>query len=112
MPDGTQRLSRPQRRGSVASDVPEYLAPRSIAAVHEVASLIAAAEWAPSPYRDLEGNYVVAKIALAIMHGAAVGLGPFAAVQSIAVIDDARPVLGAARWLSRCAARPFDPGRG
>jgi hypothetical protein len=76
------------------SDVPEYLEPKSIAAVREVAGLIAAAEWAPSAYRVADGTYDVAKIALAIMHGAAVGLGPFAAVQSIAVIDGLPAIWG------------------
>ncbi len=99
MPDGTHRLSRPKRWHCSSplptmSAIPEYLAPKSIAAVREVASLIAAAEWAPSPYRDLEGRYVVDRIALAIMHGAAVGLGPFAAVQSIAVIDGLPTIWG------------------
>jgi hypothetical protein len=92
MPEGTGHLSRPKR--PAASDVPEYLEPKSIAAVREVAGLIAAAEWAPSAYRDIEGKYDVAKIALAIMHGAAVGLGPFAAVQSIAVIDGLPAIWG------------------
>jgi hypothetical protein len=77
-----------------APDIPDYLAPKSIAGVREVAELIAAAEWAPSPYRDIQGNYVVARIALAIMHGAAVGLGPFASVQSIAVINDLPTIWG------------------
>jgi hypothetical protein len=67
--------------------VPEYLQPSSIAAVRELAELIAAAEWAPSSYRGVDGHYVTEKIVLGIMHGAAVGLGPFAAVHAIAVID-------------------------
>jgi hypothetical protein len=99
MSDGTHRLSPPRRWHCSSplptmSSIPEYLVPKSIAAVREVASLIAAAEWAPSPYRDLEGRYVVDRIALAIMHGAAVGLGPFAAVQSIAVIDGLPTIWG------------------
>ena len=66
---------------------PAYLRPNSIAAVRELASLMAAAEWAPSSYRSNEGTYVIEKIILGIMHGAAVGLGPFAAIHAIAVID-------------------------
>src|SRR5260370_42091698 len=73
-------------------DVPEFMAPKSIAEVRELARLIALAEWAPDSYRDLEGNYIQQKIELAIMHGATVGLGPVAAVQSIAVIDG-RPTI-------------------
>ena len=89
------RSKRPAALPTITrSDVPEYLEPKSIAAVREIASLIASAEWAPSAYRDIEGEYDVAKIALAIMHGAAVGLGPFAAVQSIAVIDGLPAIWG------------------
>jgi hypothetical protein len=97
MPD-VERVARSKRPAALPtttrSDVPEYLEPKSIAAVREVAGLIAAAEWAPSAYRDIEGKYDVAKITLAIMHGAAVGLGPFAAVQSIAVIDGLPAIWG------------------
>jgi hypothetical protein len=67
MPD-VERVSRPKRPAALPritrSDVPEYLEPKSIAAVREV------------------------------MHGAAVGLGPFAAVQSIAVIDGLPAIWG------------------
>jgi hypothetical protein len=73
---------------------PEFLAPRSLAAVRELAQLIACAEWAPDSYRDLEGNYSVAKIELAIMQGAVVGLGPIASVQSIALIDGKPAIWG------------------
>jgi hypothetical protein len=75
-------------------DVPEFLVPKSIAEVRELARTIALAEWAPDSYRDLEGNYVQQKIELAIMHGATVGLGPIAAVQSIAVIDGMPTIWG------------------
>ncbi len=101
MSHGTQRLSRQSRPDGPTSaatlprgEVPEYLAPQSIAAVRDLARMIALAEWAPACYRDLAGSYVVAKIELAIMHGAAVGLGPFAAVQSLAVIDGLPSIWG------------------
>src|ERR1700731_2903798 len=68
-------------------EVPEFLVPKSLAEVRELVRLIALAEWAPDSYRDPEGNYVPQKIELAIMHGITVGLGPIAAMQSIAVID-------------------------
>jgi hypothetical protein len=47
----------------------------------------AADEWAPECYRDIDGNYLPPKIELAIIQGATVGLGPIAAVQSIAIIN-------------------------
>src|SRR5437764_441741 len=75
-------------------DVPEYMVPRSIAEIPELARLIALAEWAPDSYRDLDGNYIQQKIELAIMHGATVGLGPIAAVQSIAVIEGIPTIWG------------------
>jgi hypothetical protein len=75
-------------------DVPEFMVPKSIAEVRELARLIALAEWAPDSYRDIEGNYVQQKIELAIMHGATVGLGPIAAVQSITVIDGMPTIWG------------------
>src|SRR5580700_7840306 len=75
-------------------EVPEFMVPKSIAEVRELARLIALAEWAPDAYRDLDGNYVQQKIELAIMHGATVGLGPIAAVQSIAVIDGMPTIWG------------------
>ena len=75
-------------------DVPEFMVPKSIAEVRELARLIGLAEWAPDSYRDLDGNYVQQKIELAIMHGATVGLGPIAAVQSIAVIDGMPTIWG------------------
>ncbi len=90
MPDDHQ-LRRRRTRRTVASrhngSVPEYLQPGSVAAVRELAELIAAAEWAPPCYRGDDGHYLKEKIVLGIMHGAAVGLGPFAAVHAIAVID-------------------------
>jgi hypothetical protein len=86
---------RARRCGTlVSSALPEYLAPRSLAAVRELARLIACAEWAPDSYRDVEGNYSVAKIELAIMQGAVVGLGPIASVQSIALIDGKPAIWG------------------
>jgi hypothetical protein len=72
----------------------EFRIPKSLAEVRELARRIALAEWAPDSYRDLEGNYVQQKIKLAIMHGATVGLGPIAAVQSIAVIDGMPTIWG------------------
>ena len=75
-------------------DVPEFMVPKSIADVRELARMIALAEWAPDSYRDIEGNYLQQKIELAIMHGATVGLGPIAAVQSIAVIDGMPTIWG------------------
>jgi hypothetical protein len=75
-------------------EVPGFMVPKSIAEVRELARMIALAEWAPDSYRDLDGNYVQQKIELAIMHGATVGLGPIAAVQSIAVIDGMPTIWG------------------
>jgi hypothetical protein len=68
--------------------------PKSMAEIRELARLIALAEWAPDSYRDLEGNYIQQKIELAIMHGITVGLGPIAAMQSIAVIDGMPTIWG------------------
>jgi hypothetical protein len=70
------------------------MVPKSIAEVRELARLIGLAEWAPDSYRDLEGNYIQQKIELAIMHGITVGLGPIAAMQSIAVIDGMPTIWG------------------
>src|ERR1700681_3923454 len=50
-------------------EVPEFLVPKSLAEVRELARLLALAEWAPDGYRDPEGIYVPQKIELAIMHG-------------------------------------------
>src|SRR6266851_6214023 len=75
-------------------DVPDFMVPKSVAEVRELARLIALAEWAPDSYRDIEGNYIQQKIELAIMHGATVGLGAIAAVQSIAVIDGMPTIWG------------------
>jgi hypothetical protein len=91
MPDGTARPTGSWRhrraRPAPPSGLPGYLAPNSITEVRELAALIVAGEWAPASYRGDDGNYVVEKIVLGIMHGAAVGLGPFAAIHAIAVID-------------------------
>jgi hypothetical protein len=93
MPDGAVPLSSTRRpRPPIA--VPAYLTPTSIAAVRELAELMAAGEWAPASYRGADGRYVVEKIVLGIMHGAAVGLGPFAAVHAIAVIDGQPTIWG------------------
>jgi hypothetical protein len=79
---------------SCLCDLPAFLTPKSIEDVRELARLIALAEWAPPSYRDLEGNYLQQKIELAIMHGATVGLGPLAAVQSIALINGMPTIWG------------------
>jgi hypothetical protein len=68
--------------------------PKSIGEVKELARMIALAEWAPDCYRDIDGNYLLPKIELAILHGASVGLGPIAAVQSIAVINGMPSIWG------------------
>src|SRR5262249_34658126 len=85
---------RPDISAAPSLPLPEFLAPQSLVTVRELAQLIAHAEWAPETYRDLEGNYSVAKLELAIMQGAAVGLGPMAAVQSIALIDGKPAIWG------------------
>ena len=96
----TRPKSTPHGKSTVAPtqaarfDVPEFMVPKSIAEVRELARLIGLAEWAPDSYRDLDGNYIQQKIELAIMHGATVGLGPIAAVQSIAVIDGMPTIWG------------------
>ena len=74
--------------------VPGFLVPKSIGEVKELARMIALAEWAPDCYRDIDGNYLLPKIELAILHGASVGLGPIAAVQSIAVINGMPSIWG------------------
>src|SRR5258708_4811097 len=85
--DARLQIGRDEERSALRFDVPDFLIPKSIADVREMARLITLAEWAPDSYRDLEGDYVQQKIELAIMQGATVGLGPIAAVQSIAVIE-------------------------
>src|SRR5580700_5429666 len=99
MPDDVSAITgKPRDEASACPgprfEVPEFMVPKSIAEVRELARLIALAEWAPDAYRDLDGNYVQQKIELAIMHGATVGLGPIAAVQSIAVIDGMPTIWG------------------
>src|SRR5436305_10480847 len=99
MPDGTQaiprsRKRRKQRRCSEPFDTPAYLLPSSRTELRELAGLMAVAGWAPDAYRDLEGNYQQPRIEMAILHGVSVGLGPVAAVQSIAVIDGMPTIWG------------------
>jgi hypothetical protein len=74
--------------------IPGFLTPQSIGEVKELARMIALADWAPECYRDIDGNYHQPKLELAIMHGAMVGLGPIAAVQSIAVIGGTPSIWG------------------
>jgi hypothetical protein len=78
----------------VTLGVPGFLAPRSLGEVKELARMIALAEWAPDCYRDIDGNYLQPKIELAILHGAAVGLGPIAAVHAIALIGGTPSIWG------------------
>jgi hypothetical protein len=95
MPDGTPLPGSrrgPADRQAGPGRLPEFMRPNTLAAVRDLARLIALAEWAPDSYRDLEGNYAVPKIELAIMQGAVVGLGPIAAVQAIALIEG-RPAI-------------------
>src|SRR5580700_8540074 len=99
MPDDTSAIAgKPQDEAPSCPgprfEVPEFMVPKSIAEVRELARMIALAEWAPDSYRDLDANYVQQKIELAIMHGATVGLGPVGAVQSIAVIDGMPTIWG------------------
>jgi hypothetical protein len=76
-------MPQPRRARALRSrGVPGFMVPRSLSDVGELARMIALAEWAPECYRDLDGNYLLPKIELAIMHGETVGLGPIAAVQS------------------------------
>jgi hypothetical protein len=84
--------ARPTPHG--ASAVQSFLAPRSLDEVKELAKMIALAEWAPECYRDIDGNYALQKLELGIMHGASVGLGPIAAVQSIAIINGKPSIWG------------------
>src|SRR3954447_3004870 len=60
----------------------------------ELAQLMAEAGWAPDSYRDSSGQYVGKRIEMAILHGISVGLGPVAAVQSIAVIEGMPTIWG------------------
>src|SRR5437870_4048546 len=97
MPRDTSRVNDkvPEAPAPMARfEVPECTVPKSIAEIRELVRLIALAEWAPDSYRDLEGNYIQQKIELAIMHGITVGLGPIAAMQSIAVIDGMPAIWG------------------
>jgi len=84
----------PRRPAAPVFGVPGFLAPKSISDVKELAKMIALAEWAPESYRDVDGNFRQQQIELAIMHGATVGLGPIAAVQSIAVINGMPSIWG------------------
>jgi hypothetical protein len=74
--------------------VPAFLVPQSRDELRELAELMALAGWAPEGYRDAVGNYLQPRIEMAILHGASVGLGPVAAVQSIAVIDGMPTIWG------------------
>src|SRR5580658_8016105 len=56
-------------RWPVLCDLPEFMMPKSMHHVRELARMIVLADWAPRCYRDIEGNYVQQKIELAIMHG-------------------------------------------
>jgi len=108
MPDGTHTIGRTAKkrqpgrrplgsrrlRWSVLCDIPAFMVPQSIHDVRELARMIALAEWAPQSHRDIQGNYVLQKIELAIMHGVTVGLGPIAAVQSIALINGMPTIWG------------------
>src|ERR1700716_378954 len=95
MPEDTSPISgKSADLATPRFEVPEFMVPKSLAEVRELARLIALAEWAPDSYRDPDGNYVQQKIELAIMHGATVGLGPVGAVQSIAVIDGMPTIWG------------------
>jgi len=94
MPDVTGKPPPEPATCPARFDVPDFMVPKSIADVRELARMIALAAWAPDSYRDIEGNYLQQKIELAIMHGATVGLGPIAAVQSIAVIEGMPTIWG------------------
>jgi hypothetical protein len=102
MPDGAatvaalRRRRRSARHWSAANqfDVPAFLRPQSRDELRELAELMALADWAPDSYRDPEGNYLRSRIEMAILHGAGVGLGPVAAVQSIAVIEGMPTIWG------------------
>jgi hypothetical protein len=74
--------------------VPSFLLPQSRDELRELAELVVLAGWAPDGYRDVEGNYPRPRIEMAILHGASVGLGPVASVQSIAVIDGMPTIWG------------------
>jgi len=93
MPDGAAVDAPPSHPGAPFG-IPGFLAPQSIGEVKELARMIALADWAPECYRDIDGNYHQPKLELAIMHGAMVGLGPIAAVQSIAVIGGTPSIWG------------------
>jgi hypothetical protein len=79
---------------STPSAFQTFLTPRSLDEIKELAKMIALAEWAPECYRDIDGNFVLQKLELGIMHGASVGLGPIAAVQSIAIINGKPSIWG------------------
>jgi hypothetical protein len=105
-PPAKQRRSAKHRLGTLCprsalcktadlvGGVPSFLVPKSLQEVRELARMIALAEWAPQAHRDAEGNYVQQRIELAIIHGATVGLGPIAAVQSIALINGTPTIWG------------------
>jgi hypothetical protein len=85
---------RALRSAPAASAIQSFLAPRSLDEIKELAKMIALAEWAPDCYRDIDCNYVLQKLELGIMHGASVGLGPIAAIQSIAIINGKPSIWG------------------
>lgn len=89
-----ERDREPPSPSPAALGVPGFLVPKSLGEVQELAKLIALAEWAPDCYRDSDGNYLQPKIELAILHGATVGLGPIAAVHSIALIGGMPSIWG------------------
>lgn len=106
MPEGTRVIDRSKKRTRakpvlgcsrfrpVLCPGRDFMVPQSIQQVGKLARMIALAEWASPSLRDLEGNYVLQRIELAIMHGATVGLGPIAAVQSIALINGMPTIWG------------------
>jgi hypothetical protein len=102
MPDGAAAIAAPRRRRRAPRrrttvsrfDVPAFLLPQSREELRELAELMALAGWAPHGYRDAEGNYLRPRIEMAILHGASVGLGPVASVQSIAVIEGMPTIWG------------------
>jgi hypothetical protein len=102
MPEGAAAIATPRRRRRAACrraaatrfDVPAFLLPQSRDELRELAELMALAGWAPEGYRDDAGNYLRPRIEMSIVHGASVGLGPVAAVQSIAVIDGMPTIWG------------------
>ena len=74
--------------------IPHWLVPNSIGDVEKIAAKMCAADWVPKSYRDKNQEINRAKVELAIMHGATVGIPAIMAPQVIAVINGMPSIWG------------------